>query len=351
MKNVILFILTLFTLSSCLESKNQIKDDHIIANGQMPNIAKSKDNAIHLVFGNGDSIMYATSVDNGITFSQPSLISTLPGVYSFAMRGPQIACTDNSIIVTGCTTSGDIYSFYKDHGDNWIQGKNVNDVDTIAKEGLMGLGADGENAFAAWLDLRGNNRNKIFGSKSTDAGKTWTKNMLVYSSPDTTVCECCKPSVVVRGNSVYVMFRNWLNGSRNLYVTQSTDGGNTFGEAQKLGNGNWKLNGCPMDGGGLAVGKNNEIRSVWRRESKIYAAIPGMPEREIGEGKGCTLTTVNDKTVYAWIENGEVVVIKPQGQKKVLGKGSQPILQALNNEHFICVWENGKQIHASILEL
>ena len=43
--------------------------------------------------------------------------------------------------------------------------------------------------------------------------------------------------------------------------------------------------------------------------------------------------------------------MKPQGQKKVLGKGSQPLLKALSNEHVICVWENDKQIHAQVLEL
>ena len=71
----------------------------------------------------------------------------------------------------------------------------MNDPDTTAKEGLMALSADKENVFAVWLDLRGNKRNKIYGAKSIDGGKTWSKNIMIYTSPDTTVCECCKPSV------------------------------------------------------------------------------------------------------------------------------------------------------------
>ncbi len=86
------------------------------------------------------------------------------------------------------------------------------------------------------------------------------------------------PSVVVKGDNVYVMFRNWLKGNRDLYIIQSGDGGNTFGQAQKLGNGNWKLDGCPMDGGGLAVDKNGLIQTVWRREGKIFSATPGSTE-------------------------------------------------------------------------
>jgi hypothetical protein len=57
---------------------------------------------------------------------------------------------------------------------------------------------------------------------------------MIYASPDTTVCECCKPSVAMKGNSVYVMFRNWLNGNRDLYLIQSSDNGNTFRQVQKI---------------------------------------------------------------------------------------------------------------------
>jgi hypothetical protein len=175
--------------------------------------------------------------------------------------------------------------------------------------------------------------------------------LLVYASPESTVCEYCKPSVAVKGNNVYVMFRNFLNGNRDLYVATSSNAGKSFENAQKLGVGNWKLNACPMDGGGLAIDKSGIAQTVWRREGKIYASTIGSSEKEIGEGKGCTMATVNNKNVYAWTENGDVVLIKPQGQKKVLGKGSLPIVKALNNEYVICVWENDKQIHASVLEL
>src|SRR5207249_5361510 len=129
---------------------------------------------------------------------------------------------------------------------------------------------DGENALAVWLELRENKQNKIFGEKSNDSRKTWSKNSLIYASPDSTVCECCKPSVAMKGTAVYVMFRNWLNGNRDLYLIRSSDGGNTFGHAQKLGNGNWALNGCPMDGGGLTINKNGDPETVGKRQSKIF---------------------------------------------------------------------------------
>lgn len=174
---------------------------------------------------------------------------------------------------------------------------------------------------------------------------------MIYASPDTTVCECCKPSVEIKGNNVYVMFRNWLNGNRDLYLIQSTDGGITFDQAQKLGNGSWALNGCPMDGGGFAINKNGNPETVWNRKGVIYGCEPGKDEQKSGEGRGCTIESVDGKNVYALVENGEVIVLKPQGTKKNLGKGQSPIIKAINKEHILCIWENDKQIHKIILEL
>ncbi|MEO6329083.1 MAG: sialidase family protein [Ginsengibacter sp.] len=351
MKKNILILLTIYMFSACSEKKVYNRSDFIIAEGQMPNLVKDKDDNLHLVYGYGDSIMYSYSADHGQSFSRPYLISVVPNLAASHSRGPQIAATNKELIVIACNSSGDIFSYSKAGSGSWAQTGKVNDEDTVAKENLIALSGDEENAFAVWLDVRGNKHNKIYGAKSGDGGKTWSKNMMIYTSPDTTVCECCKPSVAVAGSKVYVMFRNWLQGNRDLYMIQSSDGGNSFKQAQKLGNGNWKLNGCPMDGGGLAINKNGEIQTVWRRQGKIYAATTGSVESEIGEGRSCTLETVNGKNVYAWTENGDVVIIEPQGSRKILGKGSQPVLKALNNEHVICLWENDNHIHASIVEL
>lgn len=345
-----LVIIAICTLISCNEKNAVPRTDFVITNGQMPNIAEDKSGKLHLVYGIGDSIMYTSSSDKGASFSSPSLVAILPQLFSFAMRGPQVSAINNGIIVTACTSEGNIYSYYKENG-NWKQGARINDVDTVAKEGLMALGADGENAFAVWLDLRENKRNKIYGANSSDGGRTWSKNSMIYTSPDTSVCECCKPSVAIKGSNVYVMFRNRLDGNRDLYLIQSANGGKSFGQAQKLGFGSWKLNGCPMDGGNLVINKSGKVQTIWRRNGNIFTAVPGVPEIKIGQGRGCTIATINNQNIYAWTEKEEVMVIKPNGEKKVLGKGNQPIIKALDKDHVICVWENEKQIHASVIEL
>lgn len=348
MKTSFLIFFIAITCFACLNVNTGNSDT--IAAGQMPNISTDNSGIVHLVYGSGDSILYSSSSDKGASFSSPTVISVLAELAASHMRGPQIATTTNGLVVTACTNQGNIFSFTRDETGKWSQAIKVNDVDTVAKENLMALSADGNNTFAVWLDLR-DGHNRIYGAKSGDGGKSWSKNFLIYTSPDTTVCECCKPSVVVKGNNVYVMFRNWLNGNRALYLIQSSNGGNSFGQAQKLGDGSWALNGCPMDGGGLVISKNGNAETVWNRKGVIYACEPGREESKLGEGKNCTMESINGKNVYAWVEDRNVIVLKPQGKKEILGKGQLPVIKALNNEHVLCVWENDKQVHKAVLEL
>ena len=347
-----LFLISLvFIYSSCKDQQSNYPFKNILGNGEMPNLTKDNQGGLYLVYGNRDSIMYAKSVDHGKSFSKPALVAILPKLFASAMRGPQIAFSDEGVTILAASKEGNIYSYKKDQSGSWIKTTRINDIDTVAKEGLMALSGDRKILFAVWLDLRGNHHNKIVGAKSNDGGKNWSNNMVIYVSPDSTICECCKPSVVVKGNNIYVMFRNWLKGNRDLYLIQSMDEGNTFGEAKKLGSDSWALDGCPMDGGGLAIKDNGLPETIWRRKNKIYSCEPGQVETMIGEGRSCTIESINGKNVYAWTENGEVIVIKPQGQKTNLGKGQLPVIKSINNEHIICAWENEGQIHTAVLEL
>jgi BNR repeat-like domain len=330
------------------KGKQEVLTGSIVSKGQMPNAASDDAGRLHLVFGNGDSIMYSSLIYHGKLFSNPVLVSILPELNASHMRGPQIAATSNGLTIIASNNKGDIFSYKKNNSGNWQLTGKVNDVDTVAKEGLMALKGDGDLLYAVWLDLR-DKHNKIFGARSMDGGQHWSKNIMVYASPDSTICECCKPSVVVKDNAVFVMFRNWLNGNRDLYLIRSNDGGLTYDNAEKLGNGSWALNGCPMDGGGLAV-SDNKVQTVWNRQGKIYACEPGKQEKEIGEGRDCTLETIDGKNVYAWTEKGMVVCLLPQ-IKKSLGKGKSPVLKSTSKGSVMCIWENENEIHSILLTL
>ena len=134
-------------------------------------------------------------------------------------------------------------------------------------------------------------------------------------------------------------------------MIQSSDGGSEFARAQKLGIESWTLDGCPMDGGGLAINEKGRPETVWNRNGVIYACQPGKEEKALGKGKSCTIARVNGKNVYAWVQAGDVIIMSPDGLQKYLGRGELPPLSAINDDRILCVWQNNKQIHKAIINL
>ncbi len=178
MKTFIFFALVVCAVASFTPGKSGAKEDFVIGQGQMPSIVNDKQNTLHVVYGSGDSIMYSFLSPTTTAFTPPVLIGVLPGLAASHTRGPQIACSNNGLTVTACNADGDIFSYHKSATANWVSAARVNDVDTVAKENLMSLGGDGLYSYAVWLDLRGNRQNKIYGARTDDGGKTWSKNKL-----------------------------------------------------------------------------------------------------------------------------------------------------------------------------
>lgn len=346
MKNFLTYgILAL--LVACSEPVND-ETSTVLAQGQMPMLASGKDGRVLLTFGKGDSLYLAVSTNQGDDFSLPVLVDTLPNLASSHMCGPQVGSTNTGALILACTQDGNIYSYAQDNSGKWLSPVRVNDVDTVAKENFISLATDGDNALAVWLDMR-EGHNKIFASRSIDGGRHWSANFLVYASPDSTVCECCKPSVLLKDKKAYIMFRNWLAGNRDLYLSTSDDGGKTFDSAQKLGTASWALEGCPMDGGALSLDAENQIQTVWNRKGLIYLCQPGKPEIKIGEGRSVNMASRGTDNLFCWVQNDHIILTKQNGKKQVVGEGQQPQILLTDNHKGLLVWEQEKQIKKKII--
>ncbi|MRS63417.1 exo-alpha-sialidase [Larkinella terrae] len=305
-----------------------------------------------MVFGQDSTIYYTTTTGKAASFGQPVAIAVLPNLVAGAKRGPQVAVTENFVVVTAVNKAGDLFAYSLDRKKGrWSPAVRINDVPQIAKEGFQGVTGASKGIFhAAWLDLRADKKNKIVGATSRDGGRTWSANQVIYRSPDGTVCECCRVSIVADHNDVYVQFRNWLDGSRNLYLAHSVDGGKTYQSAQKLGTGTWKLNACPMDGGAVVISKTGQPLTAWRRENTLYTCVPGEPEQAVSAGRNVTLAPGPNGPLLAWDEGGTVWVKSGSQSPVSIGKGQMPSI-AVAGKTAWCVWELDGQVMAERVTL
>ena len=211
-----MYLPTLFLLVLSL-IQSPAKKGKWIGDGIHPAVMTDSGGVVHVVYGRGGLIFYTSSRD-GETYSESVRVDSVPGLHLGASRGPQIAATATSVVITAIDKPGNIWAYSLNRAmGKWLPRVRITDIDDSAKEGFVALTAGPNNTYnAAWLDLRGNKRNKIVGARSTNGGRTWSTNQVLYESPDGTVCECCQLSEVSQGQRVAVMFRNFLNGSRDM---------------------------------------------------------------------------------------------------------------------------------------
>lgn len=269
-------------------------------------------------------------------------------------RGPRVTILKDAILVSavvgekvstsphahGLPADGNITVWRsEDHGKTWSRSGIVNDVPGAAREGFHAIAQDAAGHLTAvWLDLRAKGT-QLYTSRSADGGHSWSKNVLAYASPSGTICQCCAPSAAVDPNGhIAVMWRNVLDGARDMYVASAEGMG--FGPARKLGTGTWKLDACPMDGGAVALDQGH-LTSVWRREGDVYRADPGKPEQRIGTGKDIAAASTPSGLYVAWSKGAGLEILAPHASAPVplAARGGFVNLAALPDGSVLAAWE------------
>jgi BNR/Asp-box repeat len=306
---------------------------------------------VALAFGSGESIWFARSSDNGKTWAAPVKVGMLPKLLLGRHRGPRVVFAGDAILVSAIATESDLFCWRSaDGGRTWSNPTVINDRPKAAREGLHAMAADGEgHVAAAWLDDRIAPGKRLWGAFSDDGGATWSKNVLLYESASGTICECCHPSLLALGRGEFaVMWRNVVDGSRDFYVMRLR-GGKPAGPAEKQGTGTWKLNACPMDGGGIAL-DHGEIVTAWRREHDIYLAHPGR-ETKLGPGQDVALAA-NAKGAYAiWTSGKTIEALAPgaNAPQRLSENGAFPAIVALPDGTMLAAWEEDGAIATATL--
>jgi hypothetical protein len=143
---------------------------------------------------------------------------------------------------------------------------------------------------------------------------------------------------------IFVMWRNSVSGARDMYIASSLDGAH-FSQPAKLGNGSWKINACPMDGGAIAF-DHGRVVTAWRREKELFVAVPGETEQRIGEGMDISAAGGAAGIYAAWTSGGGIQAHTPGNAHPttVAEHGAFPNLVALPNGKVLAAWEDAGKI-------
>ena len=299
---------------------------------------------VAMTFASGDSIYFAASHDDGMSFSAAVKVAEVKGLAVGRHRGPRVVILKDAIVISAI--AGDLISWRSTNGGKtWHRAGTVNDVRGAAREGLhaMAAGPSGE-LFAVWLDLRANGT-KLYGARSTDGGETWSPNVRIYSSPDGTICQCCDPSIAISGDAtITVMWRNLIAGARDLYVASSHDGVH-FDAARKLGEGTWKLDACPMDGGGMVIYRGT-IWSAWRRDRDVFIHRMGSAEERLGAGADVAIAAGSKGIYVAWSQGPAIEIHVPGAAQptRIAQEGAFVNLTPLADGSILAAWEQNGSI-------
>jgi hypothetical protein len=352
---VFLQLLMLLFLARPLAATERITAAEFHA-AKQPQVAINSEGTIYVVFGKHESVYITRSDDNGGSFSDPMQVATLPKLALGMRRGPRIATAGQNVIVTAIShETGNLYTWRStDRGRSWSESKRINSVAKSAVEGLHDLGSDGKDRIAAlWLDLR-SGKTELWASVSNDRGETWRSNSLVYRSSDLSICECCHPSIAFTASGeIVAMWRNSLNGSRDIYRAGSFNGGESFSAATKIGTGTWKLQACPMDGGDLVV-DGERVFYTWRRDRTILATTDLASETVISDtGTHPVAVRTAAGIGIIWQSEGSLFWLAPgHPEKKMFSPNAAFASSAWHplRKGSIVVWEGGDGIYARFVQ-
>jgi hypothetical protein len=215
-------------------------------------VAAAPDGTIYVALGMNEHIFVSRSTSNGRTFSPPVQVSEERAIVLDIER-PAIAATDNGRVTVAWSSleySGSIlYAVSRDGGESFSEAIKVSG-EPKPETVLVRMTFDDEtNPVLAWLE-----NSTLQLARSVDNGDSFATTTLA----DDLTCECCHPQPLVHGEQVFIAYRNLEKESgqddiRDIFLTISNDGGQTFATETRVSDAHWMINACPIAGPSLVT--------------------------------------------------------------------------------------------------
>lgn len=199
-----------------------------------PAAAVDSGGAVHVVWSDdtpgNKAIYYRKSPDGGTTWSAAKRLTWSSGDSGW----PDMAIDSGGAIhiVWNDNASGSTEIFYKQStngGAAWSPAKRL--TWTSGGSGAQAIaGGSGNDLHVAWEDYTPGNQ-EIYHLKSSDGGTNWSTPRRITWTPT----KSYNPAVALdSGNAVHVVWEDSMAGNSEIYYKRSTNGGTTWGAAQRL---------------------------------------------------------------------------------------------------------------------
>ncbi|MBI5851275.1 MAG: exo-alpha-sialidase [Planctomycetes bacterium] len=351
-------LLVALSLASSLTA--QVLFEGLGAALEQPQLAVRDDGALALVFVQDRRTIRIAVRPSGGDWGEPRKVCDAPDVAVGMRRGPRVAWSGDVLVVSMIESRFDakarkalgsgnlLVRRSADGGRRWSKPVRVNGEDGSAREGLHALAARGEHVALIWLDPRGDTPGtRLFAAWSSDAGRSFGADAAVHESPSGSICPCCHPSLCLdRDGRAVALWRDAIEGDRDMFAGVLDPAGERITDPAPVGEGHWKLDACPMDGGGLALDSDDRLMSVWRRDDSVYWSLGRGNERRLGRGSNPSVAVSGATALAVWQRDESLVASRlpldgasTAPEVRVLGAGGYASIAASSGGRFVVVGE------------
>ncbi|MGH9395610.1 MAG: sialidase family protein [Terriglobia bacterium] len=256
--------------------------------GIQPQALLDRRGVLHMIYFKGNpsagDIEYVRRDPGAKDFSAPIRVNSQPGsaVAIGTVRGPQMALGRGGRICVIWFGSGQakprglagmtpvLFSHLDDSGTAFVTQRNLMQYTKGVDGGLSIAAGQHGDVYAVWHamgEVPGEAHRRVYLARSTDNGKTFTREVSV-SPASLGACGCCgmRAFVDARG-TLYVLYRAAAgNIHRDMTLLVSTDRGHSFRTAHVS---SWKLNACPMSTDYLSEG-GGRVLAAWEKAGEVY---------------------------------------------------------------------------------
>jgi len=290
-------LLTLLTLSDALSihaESGTVTLLRVPQGGIQPQAVMDERGALHLIYFTGDpaagDVFYVRREPGQTGFSSPLRVNSQPGsaIATGTVRGAQMSLGKNGRVHVAWNGSHEselhghgvsapmLYARLDDSGKAFEAQRNLMQF-SGGLDGGGSVAADATgNVYVVWHgrgEKQGESHRRVWVTRSTDDGKTFTREAAAYSE-ETGACGCCGMRAFAdQSGDLYLLYRaatEMIN--RGMFLLVSRDHGKSF---RGLSLDQWRLTTCPMST--VAITLDDRVKNplaAWENDGQVsYASL------------------------------------------------------------------------------